>query len=84
MWDLSQRELQMLLYLQTFLAGIDGLRPSPTDTCSLWLNNASVAALPLKCSRHNTPTRSHSLSKVVKACYAGGDEFVVVIVYFIL
>lgn len=64
---------------ETFLAAVEGLHPSPTDTCSLWLNNASVGALPQKCSRHNTPSRSHSLSKVVKSSFAGGDEFVVVV-----
>ncbi|WAR12422.1 PEPL1-like protein [Mya arenaria] len=45
----------------------------------MWLNNATVASLPIKCSRHNTPSRSHSLYKLVKSCYAGGDEFVVVV-----
>lgn len=64
---------------ETFTAAVEGLHPSPTDSCPLWLTNATVAALPVKCSRHNTPTRSHSLSKVVKSCYAGGDEFVVIV-----
>nr|KAG5695565.1 hypothetical protein BaRGS_033987 [Batillaria attramentaria] len=30
-----------------------------------------------KCSRHNTPSRAHALSKIVKSCLAGGDEFIV-------
>ncbi|ESO82811.1 hypothetical protein LOTGIDRAFT_184615 [Lottia gigantea] len=50
-----------------------------TNTCSLWLNNATVAALPSKCSRHNTPSRCHSLSKIVKSCLVGGSEFIVLV-----
>ncbi|XP_045192143.2 probable aminopeptidase NPEPL1 isoform X2 [Mercenaria mercenaria] len=64
---------------ETFTTAVDGLHPSPTDSCPLWLTNATVAALPVKCSRHNTPTRSHALSKMVKSCYAGGDEFIVIV-----
>lgn len=68
----------IIALFQTFNAAVSRLHPSPTDTCSLWLNNATVAALPLKCSRHNTPSRAHALAKLVKSCYAGGDEYVVV------
>ncbi|KAK7481689.1 hypothetical protein BaRGS_00027062 [Batillaria attramentaria] len=62
---------------ETYSTAVSGLHPSPTDSCSLWLNNATVAALPSKCSRHNTPSRAHALSKIVKSCLAGGDEFIV-------
>ncbi|CAL1538179.1 unnamed protein product [Lymnaea stagnalis] len=64
---------------ETFLACISSLHPSPTDQCSLWLNSATVAALPLKCSRHNTPSRCHSLTKLVKSCLAGGQEYIVIV-----
>ena len=57
---------------------VGSLQPSPTDSCSLYLNLATVAALPLKCSRHNTPSRVHSLTKIVKAHSVGADEFIVV------
>lgn len=46
---------------------IKSLHPSPTDACSLYLNLATVAALPLKCSRHNTNSRAHAITKLVKA-----------------
>ncbi|RUS86109.1 hypothetical protein EGW08_006129, partial [Elysia chlorotica] len=55
------------------------LHPTPTDQCSLWLNSATVAALPVKCSRHNTPSRCHSLTKLVKNCLAGGQEYIVIV-----
>ena len=66
------------LIFQTFVEAVSSLHPAPTDSCPLWLNNATVAALPVKCSRHNTPSRAHSLAKLVKSCLYGGDEFVVV------
>uniref|UniRef100_A0A0B7AAC1 Cytosol aminopeptidase domain-containing protein n=1 Tax=Arion vulgaris TaxID=1028688 RepID=A0A0B7AAC1_9EUPU len=64
---------------ETFATCINSLHPSPTDQCSLWLNGASIASLPLKCSRHNTPSRCHSLTKLVKSCLAGGQEYVVIV-----
>ncbi|XP_050397039.1 probable aminopeptidase NPEPL1 [Patella vulgata] len=64
---------------ETYNNAVNGLHPSPTDSCPLWLNNATVAALPIKCSRHNTPSRCHSLSKIVKSCLVGGSEFVVLV-----
>ncbi len=61
-----------------FTTAVKTLHPSPTDSCPLWLNNATIAALPTKCSRHNTPSRAHSLTKVIRSCISGGDEYVVV------
>jgi len=64
---------------ETFTTCISSLHPSPTDQCSLWLNSATVAALPMKCSRHNTPSRCHALTKLVKSCLAGGQEYIVIV-----
>lgn len=62
-----------------FKSAIFSLHPSPTDSCSLYLNLATVAALPIKCSRHNTPSRAHALTRLVQVCTVGGtDEAVVV------
>ena len=63
---------------QTYNAALSSLHPSPTDSCPLWLMNATIAALPIKCSRHNTPSRAHSLTKIVRSCMSGGDEYIVV------
>ncbi|XP_059484921.1 probable aminopeptidase NPEPL1 [Neocloeon triangulifer] len=60
-------------------AAIASLHPSPTDSCSLYLNLATVAALPVKCSRHNTPARVHSISKLVRSSSIGVDETVMVV-----
>ncbi|CAH2003468.1 unnamed protein product [Acanthoscelides obtectus] len=64
---------------ETFKLGISSLHPSPTDTCSLYLNLATVAALPLRCSRHNTPSRAHAVTKLVQAQSVGLDEAIVIV-----
>lgn len=61
-----------------FKTAIYSLHPSPTDTCSLYLNLATVAALPTKCSRHNTPSRSHAVTRLVQSCSVGVNESIVV------
>lgn len=64
---------------ETFKLAVSSLHPSPTDTRSLWLNLATVAALPVKCSRHNTPSRAHSITKIVQSSvYGDSDECIVV------
>lgn len=63
---------------ETFQAALASLHPNPTDSCSMYLNLANLAALPLKCSRHNTPSRAHAITKLVKACTVGVEESVVV------
>ncbi|CAH0551586.1 unnamed protein product [Brassicogethes aeneus] len=64
---------------ETFKVAVAGLHPSPTDTCSLYLNLATVAALPVKCSRHNTPSRAHAITRLVQVCSVGVDESIVII-----
>lgn len=63
---------------ETLQNAISCLHPSPTDTCSLYLDLATVAALPLKCSRYNTTSRAHSITKLVKAHQTGVSESIVV------
>lgn len=72
-------KLQPRVTAETFSDAVNSLHPTPTDTCPLWLHNATVGALPVKCSRHNTPSRAHSLAKLVKSCLVGGEEYVVVV-----
>ncbi|XP_025115024.1 probable aminopeptidase NPEPL1 [Pomacea canaliculata] len=78
-WEIIKGKLEPRVDCETYLVGVSHLHPSPTDSCSLWLNNATVAALPTKISRHNTPSRGHALTKVIKSCMAGGDEYIVVV-----
>lgn len=57
---------------------MNSLSPSPTDSYALYQNLATVAVLPLKSSRHNTPSRAHSLTKLVRTHTVGEDEYIVV------
>ncbi|XP_076035523.1 putative aminopeptidase NPEPL1 granny smith protein [Oratosquilla oratoria] len=64
---------------EAWTIGVSSLQPSPTDSCSLYLNLATVAALPIKCSRHNTPSRAHSITKIVKTHSVGAEEYIVLV-----
>lgn len=64
----------------TFNKAIACLHPSPTDKISLYLDVATVAAVPLKCSRHNTPSRAHAITRLVKNNILNVSEESVVIV----
>lgn len=63
----------------TFLKAIAYLYPAPTDTCSLYLDLAKVAALPKKASRHNSESRAHALTKLVQSNTSGVNESIVVV-----
>lgn len=64
----------------TFNKAISCLHPSPTDKISLYLDVATVAAVPLKCSRHNTPSRAHAIMRLVKNNIVNVNEESIVIV----
>ncbi|KAL3287193.1 hypothetical protein HHI36_001670 [Cryptolaemus montrouzieri] len=76
-------KLQPVVSEDIFNAAVAKLHPSPTDSCSMYLNLATVAALPLKCSRHNTPSRAHSVTRLVQnysvGVELGLDETIVII-----
>ncbi|XP_073814221.1 probable aminopeptidase NPEPL1 granny smith protein isoform X1 [Musca autumnalis] len=64
----------------TFNKAVSCLHPSPTDKISLYLDVATVAAVPLKCSRHNTPSRAHAITRLVKNNVLNVNEESIVIV----
>ncbi|XP_063704463.1 probable aminopeptidase NPEPL1 [Culicoides brevitarsis] len=64
---------------ETFNNAVSYLHPEPTDTCSLYLDLAKIAALPLKSSRHNTSSRAHAITRIVRSGVIGVDETVVVV-----
>ena len=55
---------------------LDGLHPG--ESCPLWLNNAAIACLSSKCSRHNAPSRAHDLTKTIRRSTSGTNESIVV------
>lgn len=61
-----------------FKAAQESLTPSGPDSTPLYLNQASIAQLPSKCSRHNTPTQAHAVTKAIVKHTSGADESLVV------
>lgn len=61
-----------------FQSAITCLHPSPTDFCPLYLDLATIAALPIKCSRHNTGSRAHAITRLVKTHMMNVVESIVV------
>ena len=49
----------------------NGVSATSTDSSYLYSNRVVVARLPTKCSRHNTTSRAHAITKVVKnTCFS--------------
>ncbi|XP_066575200.1 probable aminopeptidase NPEPL1 isoform X2 [Amia ocellicauda] len=79
-WDQVRDTLQPRVNEETWKTALKSLKPNPTDTCPLWLNVATVAALPSKVSRHNTPSSAHFLTRLVRTCLPGkANQHVVVV-----
>jgi len=78
-WDVVKVKLEPRVTKELWTAGVSSLSPSPTDSVSLYMNMATVAALPAKVSRHNTQSRAHSITKIVKSLTAGSNETVVLV-----
>lgn len=64
---------------EVFNNAIHCLHPAPTDTCSLYLDLATVAALPLHSSRHNSNSRCHAITKLVKSKTLNISENIVIV-----
>ena len=78
-WDSVRCKLEPRVAKELWTAGVSSLNPSPTDSVSLYMNLATVAALPVKVSRHNTTSRAHFITKVVRSCSSGGAETIVLV-----
>lgn len=72
-------KLEPRVTADAFAKAITYLHPAPTDTCSLYLDLAKVAALPTKASRHNSESRAHALTKLVQSNTPGVTESIVVV-----
>ena len=52
----------------------NGVSSTCTDTTYLYMNRVIVARLPTKCSRHNTTSRSHAVTKLIKSnCFSSSS-----------
>jgi len=61
-----------------FDSALLSLHPSPTDSCPLYLNLATIVALPNTCSPTNTPSQAHSIAKIVKSLANLVNEYIVI------
>lgn len=77
-FDHVRTKLEPRVSEETFKSALTCLHPSPTDYCPLFLDVATIAALPTKTSRHNTPSRAHSVTSLVKTHAMTVNESIVV------
>jgi len=77
-WEDIKAKLEPRVTQEMWSSGVSSLSPSPTDI-SLYMNLATVAALPAKVSRHNTQSRAHSITKIIKTLTSSSNESVVIV-----
>lgn len=65
--------------MQLWQAALSTLNPNPTDSCPLYLNYATVAALPSRLSRHNSPSAAHFVTRLVRTCLPPGTHRCIVV-----
>ncbi|MBN3325164.1 PEPL1 aminopeptidase, partial [Atractosteus spatula] len=79
-WAEVKGKLQPSVSKETWQSALSALNPNPTDSCPLYLSYASVAALPSRVSRHNSPSAAHFLTRLVRSCLPGGASRCIVVV----
>lgn len=78
-WNHVSHKLAPGVNEQMLQRAISELSPSPTDSLSLYLNRATLAALPSKCARHATPSRAHSVTRLVRTLSRSTSELILVV-----
>uniref|UniRef100_A0A669EYE4 Aminopeptidase like 1 n=2 Tax=Oreochromis TaxID=8139 RepID=A0A669EYE4_ORENI len=79
-WSQIKGKLQPVVSKEIWQAALSALNPNPTDSCPLYLNYATVAAIPSRVSRHNSPSSAHFVSRLVRSCLPGGNNRCIVMV----
>uniref|UniRef100_A0A7N6C192 Cytosol aminopeptidase domain-containing protein n=1 Tax=Anabas testudineus TaxID=64144 RepID=A0A7N6C192_ANATE len=79
-WNQIKGKLQPVVSKEIWQAALNTLNPNPTDSCPLYLNHATVAALPSRVSRHNSPSSAHFVSRLVRSCLPGGNNRCIIMV----
>lgn len=72
-FDEIKRKLEPRVPEDVYKTALNGLHSSLSDSVPLYLNYASIATLPVKCSRHNTTSRSHTITRIVQNVATGTD-----------
>ncbi|XP_053560861.1 probable aminopeptidase NPEPL1 [Bombina bombina] len=73
-WRELQGKLQPRVTEEVWKTALSTLSPNPTDNCPLYLNFATVAALPSRVSRHNSPSAAHFITRLIRNCLPGGAK----------
>ncbi|XP_017337804.1 probable aminopeptidase NPEPL1 isoform X2 [Ictalurus punctatus] len=73
-WTQVKGKLLPVVTKETWQSALSSLNPNPTDSCPLYLNYVSVAALPSRVSRHNSPSSAHFLTRLVRTCLPAGNN----------
>ncbi|XP_005993620.1 probable aminopeptidase NPEPL1 [Latimeria chalumnae] len=79
-WGQIKGKLQPKVTEEVWQLALNSLSPNPTDSCSLYLNYATVAALPSRVSRHNSPSAAQFLTRLVRNGLPGGSNRCIVMV----
>ncbi|XP_020792615.1 probable aminopeptidase NPEPL1 [Boleophthalmus pectinirostris] len=79
-WSQMKGKLQPVVSKEIWQAALSALNPNPTDSCPLYLNMATVASLPARVSRHNSPSAAHFVARLVRSCLPGGNNRCIVMV----
>lgn len=79
-WSHVRGKLQPRVTEELWQAALSTLNPNPTDSCPLYLNYATVAALPSRVSRHNSPSAAHFVTRLVRTCLPPGTHRCIVMV----
>uniref|UniRef100_A0A023F9F8 Putative leucine aminopeptidase 1 n=1 Tax=Triatoma infestans TaxID=30076 RepID=A0A023F9F8_TRIIF len=81
-FDAIRHKLEPRVTEEVFKNALSTLHPNTADTISLYINLATLASLPNKCSRHNSSARPHALAGVIKSNSSGVSETIVVVCPF--
>ncbi|KAF7248882.1 putative aminopeptidase NPEPL1 [Varanus komodoensis] len=73
-WAQLRSKLQPRVTEEIWQVALSTLTPNPTDSCPLYLNYATVAALPSRVSRHNSPSAAQFLTRLIRNCLPGGTN----------
>ncbi|KAG9259421.1 probable aminopeptidase NPEPL1 [Astyanax mexicanus] len=73
-WTQVKGKLQPAVSKEIWQSALAALNPNPTDSCPLYLSYATVAALPSRVSRHNSPSSAHFLTRLVRTCLPAGNN----------
>ncbi|KAM9296879.1 putative aminopeptidase NPEPL1 [Gastrophryne carolinensis] len=66
-WSDVRDKLQPRVTEEIWKGALSSLSPNPTDSCPLYLNVATVAALPSRVSRHNSPSAAHFITRLIRS-----------------